>query len=99
MATLDLTSPLENARYILAFHHNSCVRMIGFPEEEPAKDVYDAISICWAKVLTDQQLSKVCAVSIQDLFFLTDSRRRNHMANILTPNSVRMRFGNGIDRM
>ncbi|PBK60569.1 hypothetical protein ARMSODRAFT_1009265 [Armillaria solidipes] len=54
---LQSAIPLQSASYIVAFHQNTCVRMLGFSEERAARAVYGAVSIHWAKVLMDRRNS------------------------------------------
>ncbi|PBK60550.1 hypothetical protein ARMSODRAFT_1090260 [Armillaria solidipes] len=46
-------SPSPSGPYVVAFHQNDCVRMIGLSIEGSARAVYDAISTKWAKILMD----------------------------------------------
>ncbi|KAK0492627.1 hypothetical protein EDD18DRAFT_1334069 [Armillaria luteobubalina] len=50
--------PLQTTSYIVTFHQNTCIRMLGFLEDGAAHGVYGAVSIHWAKVLVDRQNSK-----------------------------------------
>ncbi|KAK0430909.1 hypothetical protein EV421DRAFT_1855944 [Armillaria borealis] len=54
---LQSATPLQSASYIVAFHQNTRVRMLGFSEERAARAVYGAVSIHWAKVLMDRRNS------------------------------------------
>lgn len=57
---LDLTIPLHDARYIVAFHRKDCVKMIGCPNEELARKAYNAVSPDLAKILFDRRHREVC---------------------------------------
>ncbi|SJL18022.1 uncharacterized protein ARMOST_21593 [Armillaria ostoyae] len=46
-------SPSPSGPYVVAFHQNDCVRMIGLSIEGSARAVYDAISTEWTKILMD----------------------------------------------
>ncbi|SJL17828.1 uncharacterized protein ARMOST_21392 [Armillaria ostoyae] len=61
---LQSATPLQSASYIVAFHQNTRVRMLGFSEERAARSVYGAVSIHWAKVLIDRRNSKVVEMSL-----------------------------------
>ncbi|KAK0479466.1 hypothetical protein EDD18DRAFT_1440725 [Armillaria luteobubalina] len=58
LTAFDATAPLQIAPYIVAFHHDTRVRMIGLYTSETARAVYDAISMDWAKVVSDREHSK-----------------------------------------
>lgn len=51
--------PLKGAPWVVAIHHNDTIRMLGFSHEEHAKDMYDSISMTWAKVLMRAEKTKV----------------------------------------
>ncbi len=56
---LQSTTPLQTASYIVAFHQNNRVRMLGFSEERAACAVFGAVSDEWAKVLMNKRYSQV----------------------------------------
>ncbi|KAK0438136.1 uncharacterized protein EV420DRAFT_1666428 [Desarmillaria tabescens] len=51
----------QSGPYVVAFHQNDCVRMIGLPTEGSARTVYDMISMEWAKILVDKRDSELLA--------------------------------------
>jgi tRNA threonylcarbamoyladenosine modification (KEOPS) complex Pcc1 subunit len=52
------STTLMTASYIVAFHHVTCVRMLGFSEEGVARAVYGAIKPDLSKVLMRKYSSK-----------------------------------------
>lgn len=51
----DEITPLQNAHYIVAFHRDSCVRMLGYVDEVAARAMYETLSQSFAKVLVNKQ--------------------------------------------
>ncbi|KAK0435833.1 hypothetical protein EV421DRAFT_2038952 [Armillaria borealis] len=58
---LQSTTSLKTASYIVAFHQNGRVRMLGFSEERAACAVFGAVSDEWAKVLMNRRHSEPLA--------------------------------------
>ncbi|KAK0209680.1 hypothetical protein IW262DRAFT_1416628 [Armillaria fumosa] len=59
LTTFDDTAPLQIAPYIVAFHQQDCVRMIGLYTSESSRALYDVVSNDWAKVVFDRENSQV----------------------------------------
>ena len=55
----EVISPLKDSSYVVAFHRNHCVRMLGFSGQDSAMAFYEVLSRRFAKVLTDRPYSRV----------------------------------------
>ncbi|KAK0492644.1 hypothetical protein EDD18DRAFT_1465212 [Armillaria luteobubalina] len=55
----DAISPSPGGTCFVAFHQKDCVRMIGLSIEGSAREIYDTISMSWAKILMDTRRSEV----------------------------------------
>ncbi|KAK7043943.1 hypothetical protein VNI00_008109 [Paramarasmius palmivorus] len=58
ISAVKTTMPLDKASFIVAVYRDGDVRMIGLTTEEDARNVYDAISNDWARIIFDRQRSK-----------------------------------------
>lgn len=56
---LDEVAPLVKALYVVAFHSDDCVWLLGFFEKGPAQVMYDVLSDKLAKVLINREKSEV----------------------------------------
>ena len=49
------SSPLDKSPYVVAFHRQDCVKMIGCPDPQLAEKVYNNVSSEWAKILMNRR--------------------------------------------
>lgn len=59
LSVIDYTVSPAVAPYIVAFHQDDSVRLIGFGDEESARAMYDVVSQNWAKVLSHKSHPQV----------------------------------------